>query len=933
LGTHRQPARRGRPFGLRQRLSIESLESRRLLTVTAVAPVGDLNGDGIVNVQDLALVSSNWLHAGTQPLSGDANLDGIVNGQDLAVVSSQFGKAAGSMAAGNLTPPSVMAGTQFTNFTVSHFTDSNPAAKASDYTALVTLGDGTNVTLTSTPTSAGRIVADPGGGFDVQVTHAYVHPITGGMFTVSVSGPQSQTSRISTNAFNVADAPITAGSLTPPVATQLQAIKNATVFHFTDANPLASADTFSAVVTLGDSNQVTLTSSLSQFGRITTSPGGGFDVVLSYTYMTTFTNQTFSVLVSDGQGMTASASTNTFSVAPSTLQGGSLTPPTTVVGTPFSNVVVYHFTTTDLSATAQSFTAQVTLGDGNTVVLTGTPGANGQIVARGNGSYDVQLSYTYTTAVQNQSFGVQVTNPKGESTGGSTTRFAVPTTPLTVTPEIHLDATATGTVGTTQGGAMFNAAQSQYMTEPDNATLDSIFNNATQFTIEFQARQATLATNRNFLSKWNYGAAGSITIATGEHSGEEGEVSVWFADPSGRVAGVIETQGAKMQASVTYDIAVVYNAGNVRIYINGQPQQTIVNVGVIPTSVSASANIPLELGRWNGLGNYFDGAISNLNIWTTARTQAQIQSLQGNTFPYSQMTADQRAGLAQSFALTQASGAAVDAVHGLQMLNPTGVLREQIVTSWNGTGTLPTVFTPSPEGQAPDLVSSVPSMNSQPALKFNGINDALKYASTVLPSDDSGDVFIVAQFLGGGDNFESDTLFSSSSDATAVDYVFFASYNPSTNIVPAESGGGVPLARMRFRDDAFQTDIRGSQLQLQPGVTYVLHFWGMGTGKGYGMTVNGMDTSPFFTGSGTTIPESYPTVAGSWFGASSNLTNLTIGDFERSDGPQGFASALISEIDVYGGTTSQPVLPLNISQQIVNALMVKYGATPLGDDG
>jgi hypothetical protein len=166
-----------------------------------------------------------------------------------------------------------------------------------------------------------------------------------------------------------------------------------------------------------------------------------------------------------------------------------------------------------------------------------------------------------------------------------------------------------------------------------------------------------------------------------------------------------------------------------------------------------------------------------------------------------------------------------------------------------------------------------------------------------------------------------------------VDYVFFASYNPSTNIVPAESGGGVPLARMRFRDDAFQTDIRGSQLQLQPGVTYVLHFWGLGTAKGYGMTVNGMDNSPFFSGSGTTIPESYPTVAGSWFGASSNLTNLTIGDFERSDGPQGFASALISEIDVYGGTTAQPVLPLNVSQQIVNALMVKYGATPLGDDG
>src|SRR6185437_10307111 len=181
-------------------------------------------------------------------------------------------------------------------------------------------------------------------------------------------------------------------------------------------------------------------------------------------------------------------------------------------------------TSTDMSATAQNFTALVTLGDGNSVTLTGTPGANGQIVPRGSGGFDVQLSYTYRMTVESQTFSVAVKNNNSETVGASTTRFTVPSTPLQLTPEIHLDATAANTVGTTQGGAMFNAAQSQYMTEPDNATLDGIFNDATQFTIEFQARQATLSANRNFLSKWNYGANGSITIATGEHAGEEGEI-------------------------------------------------------------------------------------------------------------------------------------------------------------------------------------------------------------------------------------------------------------------------------------------------------------------------------------------------------------------------------------------------------------------------
>ena len=52
---------------------------------------------------------------------------------------------------------------------------------------------------------------------------------------------------------------MTAGNLTPPVATQYKPIQNATIFHFTDGNPLATANQFTAVVLLGDGSQVTLT--------------------------------------------------------------------------------------------------------------------------------------------------------------------------------------------------------------------------------------------------------------------------------------------------------------------------------------------------------------------------------------------------------------------------------------------------------------------------------------------------------------------------------------------------------------------------------------------------------------------------------------------------------------------------------------------------
>ena len=48
---------------------------------------GDVNGDGIVNGQDIAVVASHWLQ---DTSVGDANGDGIVNGQDIALIASHW---------------------------------------------------------------------------------------------------------------------------------------------------------------------------------------------------------------------------------------------------------------------------------------------------------------------------------------------------------------------------------------------------------------------------------------------------------------------------------------------------------------------------------------------------------------------------------------------------------------------------------------------------------------------------------------------------------------------------------------------------------------------------------------------------------------------------------------------------------------------------
>ncbi|HVU89840.1 MAG TPA: dockerin type I domain-containing protein [Pirellulales bacterium] len=65
---------------------------------------GDVNLDGIVNSQDIAFASSNWLQTGIG-VTGDANGDGIVNTQDLALMSSNWLKSAAASNAAAVPEP------------------------------------------------------------------------------------------------------------------------------------------------------------------------------------------------------------------------------------------------------------------------------------------------------------------------------------------------------------------------------------------------------------------------------------------------------------------------------------------------------------------------------------------------------------------------------------------------------------------------------------------------------------------------------------------------------------------------------------------------------------------------------------------------------------------------------------------------------------
>lgn len=134
--------------------------------------------------------------------------------------------------------------TEGSNFTgaVASFTDGNPLAPVSDFTATIDWGDGT--------TTGGQFVAVSGGTFDVIGTHAFgeegqtanvhvvVQDIGGNNVTATGTGV-------------VVDAPLTVTAAAINTREQF-ALSGATVATFTDAGPLDALTDYSATIDWGD---------------------------------------------------------------------------------------------------------------------------------------------------------------------------------------------------------------------------------------------------------------------------------------------------------------------------------------------------------------------------------------------------------------------------------------------------------------------------------------------------------------------------------------------------------------------------------------------------------------------------------------------------------------------------------------------------------
>src|SRR5581483_1025716 len=328
---------------------------------------------GADNVYNVIVQVSDGLNSDTQALA-------VTVLKDIAAVGLSIGGTEGASTG---------------SVRVATFTDSNPNAIATDFSATIDWGDGT--------TSSGTIATNSGGGFAVSGAHAYAEE---GAHTVAVSiaDKDGSTAKVSSLA-TVADAALAAAGLNIG-ATEGASTGAITVATFTDPNPTAASGDFQATINWGDGTTST--------GTVSVKTDGSFAVNDAHTYSDEGQYKIAVVIADDGGSTALTSSIATVADADVLTSQG-----TTIAATAnqaLTNVVVAHFTDAYVSSPASDFAATINWGDGST-----STGA----VTGANGTFTVSGSHTYASPGQDTLTVTMSEVPPGSATATATSTVNV----------------------------------------------------------------------------------------------------------------------------------------------------------------------------------------------------------------------------------------------------------------------------------------------------------------------------------------------------------------------------------------------------------------------------------------------------------------------------------------------------------------------------
>jgi PKD repeat protein len=262
-----------------------------------------------------------------------------------------------------------MQGSPFVGVQVAKFTDGNPFAPVSDFSATIDWGDGT-------PMSAGRVI-QPGGvgtAFFVVGNHTYANPTTppATPYTVRVTiNDEGGSSLVTTTTANVTASTIT-GTPTTIKGTEGMPIINAVVGYFTDSGTPGPLSSYAAMINWGDGSPATP-------GFIVPVGGNQFAVQGTHTYLEENlpigTVYTVTVTVSHN-GLPAATILSSASIVDAPLTGVALPIYGAVEGAQYKGAVAF-FTDADPNGNVADYTATINWGDGTS--------STGSIVASGGG--------------------------------------------------------------------------------------------------------------------------------------------------------------------------------------------------------------------------------------------------------------------------------------------------------------------------------------------------------------------------------------------------------------------------------------------------------------------------------------------------------------------------------------------------------------------
>lgn len=428
---------------------------------TSTGTVGTVSGSiGAYSVAGSHVYAEEGRHTATVVLADDAPGTATGTATDVVVVFDASLTATG-------TAVSATAGTEFTG-AVANFSDANPSAPLSDFSASIDWGDGSS--------SAGNVAANGSGGFIVTGTHAYTSAGTNPILVHIADVGGSTATATSTPAVSSMSAEVSISNSAPSAG------NFGTSFNYKvtvtngaggiSAAAVAMTDTLPAGVTFvsaTDTSGGTITHSASTVTDTigTLAPGATDTITIvveptSSSVGTTITNSASVTTTTTNIGTPTTASASTSISAPTLAITKSGTPSTINVG----GTVIYVITATNSARdTVSGAVVTDVLPAGLTVVSAypNPPGVNSPtntsgdtVTIRGNTVIDhlgilgqngeAFLTITATAApLPNGTTNLTVTNTASLAVAGTTnlTSNAVTTTISTTTPLLSISKAAT----------------------------------------------------------------------------------------------------------------------------------------------------------------------------------------------------------------------------------------------------------------------------------------------------------------------------------------------------------------------------------------------------------------------------------------------------------------------------------------------------------